>query len=399
MSNFEEFDIEEAFAKILAADEDGLLDEPEKPKPVTSLDRMERGFSEIVEFRREHGRNPDSDCYNISERRLGARLVGFLADSERANAVRHLDDEFHLLQPQQAPQSTEELFSGDFDLSLLDDDPESQDLFDTSELDKVEEEIGAVEIARRIKAKDFEQYKHLFQQTHEALRQGTMKLADFSGLASVNVGQFFVLNGILAFIAEVEDTEPVKQRNREVRKERTKIIFENGTESRMYRQSFAGRMAEEGGQHVVRNTPLTTDEICDEDIPSGFIYILRSKSTDPQITEIEDLYKIGFTRNSVEQRIANAEREPTYFMAPVEIVSVYRVYNIRASLVEKLVHQIFASVRVKASQVGHDGKHHDPKEWFVVPLERIDEAINKLLTGEIKNYIYDPDSQQFVKLD
>lgn len=81
---------------ILAGDVDGLLDAPQKPKKVTSSDRLERAFLEIVEFRREHERVPSSTTREIAERKLGARLDGILANDEKIEALKHLD-EFGLL--------------------------------------------------------------------------------------------------------------------------------------------------------------------------------------------------------------------------------------------------------------------------------------------------------------
>ena len=43
--------------------------------------------------------------------------------------------------------------------------------------------------------------------------------------------------------------------------------------------------------------------------------VLKSKSSDARIQAIADLYKIGYCTEPVEERIANAEQEPTYLMA------------------------------------------------------------------------------------
>lgn len=97
--------------------DDDLLTAPEKPQKLTSSDRLERAFLEIVEFRRAHDRVPSSSTREIAERKLGARLDGFLADDQRAAAVKHLD-EFGLLEAPEAPASIDELLEGD-DLGRL----------------------------------------------------------------------------------------------------------------------------------------------------------------------------------------------------------------------------------------------------------------------------------------
>lgn len=109
------------FQAVLDADVDGLLDAPEKPQKITSSRRLERAFLEIVEFYRTHGRVPSSSTRAIAERKLGARLDGFLASDERVSAVKHLD-EFGLLDAPEAPTSIDELLEGgDLDELLGDD--------------------------------------------------------------------------------------------------------------------------------------------------------------------------------------------------------------------------------------------------------------------------------------
>ncbi|MBD5074993.1 GIY-YIG nuclease family protein, partial [Xanthomonas citri pv. citri] len=75
----------------------------------------------------------------------------------------------------------------------------------------------------------------------------------------------------------------------------------------------------------------------EDDVSTGFIYVLKSLSTDPQISSIKNLYKIGFTTGSVENRIRNAENQSTYLYAPVEIVTTYQVFNMNASKFETAI--------------------------------------------------------------
>ncbi len=103
----------DTFQQLIDTDVDGLLDMPHKPTKVTSNDRLERAFLEIVEFRRTHGRLPSPSTREISERKLGARLDGILADDTKIKALTHLD-ELGLLTAPEAPGSIDE---------LLDDDP------------------------------------------------------------------------------------------------------------------------------------------------------------------------------------------------------------------------------------------------------------------------------------
>lgn len=366
---------------LLDADVDGLLDVPEKPKKVTASDRLERAFLEIVEFRRSQGRIPDSQTREIAERKLGARLDGILASEAKITALKPLD-EFGLLEVPEAPASLDDLLEGD-DLDLLGDE---SGLLDVSELPVRRQHSDTGDVARRRPADDFDQFEPLFKQKHAELREGTSRLLPYPGMAHIVPGAFFVLNGVMLFIAEVGETEYKTTTVRENKRERLRCIFENGTESSMYRQSLGIRLSDEDGQIVAQ---AETPEILTDDEVSGYIYVLRSLSEDPQISAIKDLHKIGFSRGAVEQRIKNAEKSPTYLMAPVEVAATYRAYNLRASALENLLHRVFAEVRLDITQIDRKGRDYDPSEWFVVPLPIIDQTIELITSGGIVNYVYD----------
>ena len=373
---------------ILDSDLDGLLDMPEKPAKVTSADRLERAFLEVVEFRRAHGRVPSSTTRMIAERKLGARLDGILASDKKIEALKELDD-FGLLETPEAPASIDDLLEGD-DFDLLGDE---SGLMDVSELPIRRQVYDGGDIARREKAQDFEQFEPLFRQKHAELREGTSKLLPYPGMSHIVPGAFFVLNGVMLFVAEVGETEYKKSTLRENKRERLRCVFENGTESSMYRQSLAIRLSDEDGQIVVQTE---VPEILTDDEVSGYIYVLRSLSDDPQIGGIKDLYKIGFTRDSVEKRIKNAMNSPTYLMAPVEVVASYRTYNLKASALENLLHRVFAEVRLDLIQSDRKGRDYDPSEWFVVPRDVIDQAIDLIISGGIVTFVYDAKAQRLV---
>lgn len=373
---------------ILDSDVDGLLDAPEKPAKVTSADRLERAFLEVVEFRRAHSRAPSSTTREIAERKLGARLDGILASDDKIAALKPLD-EFGLLDTPEAPGSLDELLGGD-DIDLLGDD---SGLLDVSDLPVRRQVHDGGEVSRREKAQDFEQFEPLFKQKHSELRVGASKLFPYPGLTHIVEGAFFVLNGVMLFVAEVGDAEYKKTTVRENRRQRLRCIFENGTESSMYRQSLGIRLSDEDGQVVV---PAEIPEIVSDDRVGGYIYVLRSLSDDPQIAGTKDLYKIGFTRDSVEKRIKNAEKSPTYLMAPVELVASYRTYNVKASALENLLHRVFAEVRLDVSQTDRKGRDYDPSEWFVVPRDVIDRAIDLIISGDIIGFIYDASARKLV---
>ncbi|WP_369804421.1 GIY-YIG nuclease family protein [Canibacter zhuwentaonis] len=110
----------------------------------------------------------------------------------------------------------------------------------------------------------------------------------------------------------------------------------------------------------------------------------------------KNLYKIGFSAGTVAQRIANAKHDPTFLMAPVEIIADYTVCNIRPAALERLIHRVFADARLDLTQTNYDRSQHNPSEWFTVPLSVIDQAIKMINSGDITDYIYDKNSQQLI---
>lgn len=389
MSEFDEPDAPLSLDDIL---DDDLLIAPEKTLKVTSADRLERAFLEIVEFYRTHDRLPSSSTRKIAERKLGARLDGFLASDERTAAVKHLD-EFGLLEAPEALASIDELLDGDDLDDLLGDD---SGILDVSDLPVLKRPESPDSVAQRVKSDDFDMYEPLFKAKHAELAEGSFKLMPFTGLDLIREGVFFVLNGVMCFVAEVGEDVDLVVGGKPKQKQRLKVVFENGTESAMYKQSLMTRMYEAQGQ-VLARTGHDVGEILDADVESGHIYVLQSLSSDPLVANMTDLHKIGFSTTSVEQRIKNAEKSPTYLMAPVKVVADYRLYNVKASWLEHLLHRVFAEVRLDLTQVDKKGRDYDPTEWFVVPRDTINKAVAMIMSGEITDYVYDAQLQKLVE--
>ena len=144
-------------------------------------------------------------------------------------------------------------------------------------------------------------------------------------------------------------------------------------------------LQEETDSHFFSNSDIATD-----DKITGYIYVLSSLSDDPAVKAEKNLYKIGFTTNDVEQRIANAENEPTYLMAPVKIVATYKVVNLNSQKFEDLVHLMLKPVQFQVTVFDDEGKEHQPHEWFIVPLPVVDVIIKKIMDGSIVGYVYNP---------
>jgi hypothetical protein len=136
--------------------------------------------------------------------------------------------------------------------------------------------------------------------------------------------------------------------------------------------------------------------VTDEDKEAGFIYILKSKSTKREIKEIQNLYKIGYSTVAVEERIKNASQEPTYLMADVHIVMTYKCFNMNPQKLEQLLHNFFGKACLNIDVFDKEGNRHTPREWFIAPLDVIEQAAHLIVSGEIINYRYDSENEEIV---
>lgn len=360
-----------------------------KPKPkrhtATSDDRLIDSFGEITLFVREYGRTPSADVDDMKEAVLGTRLNAIRTDKHKVEVLEDYD-ELGLLQLEKAPESLDDLFAKDDGLFG------SGDIFDMSRLPerRVVENHG--ENAKREPVKDFETtFKPRFVAMQKALQIGNYKLTPFHTIDQLAQGQYYVYEGMMCYVSALLEKE---RKAGGYSQQRMQVIFENGTQSNMYRRSLAQRLYE-GGTVVV---PVNYEESTDNDETVGRIYILESLSEDPKITTIANLYKIGVTTGSVASRVKNATTDPTYLMAPVSIIEDYRLTgDYSPQKVEDLIHQVFGHAKIDLQIIAPDGTPYTPQEWYSVPLAAINEAIDLIGTGEIVNYHYDSSMQRIVE--
>ena len=290
-------------------------------------------------------------------------------------------------------KSLEDIFNDD-DLGLLDDGKDG-DIFKIKHVPV--QRAATDEVAKRKRCKDFDQFEHLFKNVHRELREGKRKLLPFNDKGYQLVeGNYYVLNGLLAYLADINFTSEAKTVDgKRFRKDgRTRTIFENGTESTMLYRSLAkalykdGRIVSETNEQENSNFYTNFGGITEDDTSTGYIYILKSLSKDPRIQSLDHLYKIGFSTTKVEKRIANAKKEATYLMADVEIIAEYQVFNINPQKFEYYLHAFFGESCLDLLVADKDGKNHQPKEWFIAPLNVIQQAVELLVNGQILNYQY-----------
>ena len=218
--------------------------------------------------------------------------------------------------------------------------------------------------------------------------------------AEIEQGRFFIVGGQKAYVAEKGETTITDQGRTDAR---LRVIFDNGTESNMLMRSLQRALnKDDAGRRITEPTagPLFSDRTNEGDEASGTIYVLRSKSDHPVVAENRDLvHKIGVTNMSVEKRIAGAQLQPTFLMANVEIVATYELYNINRTKLENLIHRIFEPGRLEIEIKDRFGKPVTPREWFLVPLFIIEEAVDRIREGTISKFRYDPQSASLVMRD
>lgn len=383
-----------------------LADVTAPKKKMTSSDRLIAGFQRIVEFVEANGRRPQKDA-DREERSLYNQLKGILSDPAKKERCRPYDS-VGLLDdvsgqmvseplsayglPVQMPEQQLEAIFAD---PLLDDVGQAGgSLFDLPDYmkRKLEERREADYVAQRVKCEDFGSFEAGFKAVHAGLKSGKYRLIKFKE-AHVAPGRYFVEDGILVYIAGMDQIE----KNRHGRKNgRTRCIYENGMESGIYMQTLCKNLYRTG--YTVQDLSAVEEDylkkhfsVTSNDVESGLVYVLRSLSDDPEIKSIPNLYKIGFTTTPLEVRIANAKNEPTYLCADVKVVATWRVYNVKSSTFETLIHKLFNDVQL---QITVDGKK--PREWFVVPFHVIEQAVNYMING--KSIAYDKNIEQLVVL-
>lgn len=395
----------DSWLSFVSDDDDlGITKVKAKDKGPTADKHLVAKFQEINDFYRANERLPKHNMANISELMLFKRLESIRANAKQCHALVDFD-EFDLLplthEVAEVAEAKAQYKSEPNPIHTID------DIFDDDDfglLDEADDSIFNIKhvksgpraesdfVARRQSCKNFDKYKDLFPVVQGELNSGKRKIVEFDDKGEKLVeGEFYVLGGVLMYLESITFTSDEKTIDgKRFRKDgRTRCIFENGTESNMLYRSLAKSLYADG--KIV--TPVSdhfTDVklIRDHDQSAGFIYVLSSKSDDHRIKSIPNLFKIGYSTQSVSKRIANASKEPTFLMAPVRVVAEYECYNMNTQKFEDLIHTVFKDVCLNIEIADLKGKMCKPQEWFSVPIEQVNIAVQLIVTGQIVNYRY-----------
>lgn len=365
-------------------------------------ERIIAGFEDIVRFREDNGRVPQhGEGRDIFERLYAVRLDrlrkqadcrelladmdvhGLLDGAADADAIDNLDDSALLAE-----------------LGI-----EAETTNDITQLRNVRSNVdrkAAEEVASAKRCEDFATFKPLFDQVQAELDDGVRTTRPFvrdlgMSKADIKQGEFFIVGGQVAYVASMGD--PIEAPNGET-DARLRVVYSNGTESDLLLRSLQRALyKDEGGRRITEPTPgplfdnATSVEAEPDQLPTGTLYVLRSRSTHPTISAHRDLiHKIGITGGSVEARIASAADDATYLLAAVDVVATYKLYDVNRPRLEALIHRVLDPVRFDVEIPDRFGKPVRPREWFLVPLPVIDDIVDRIADGTLSGMTYDPSS-------
>jgi hypothetical protein len=359
-------------------------------------ERLIAGFEDILRFHTAHGRAP----LHGEERDIFERLYAVRLDRMRA-----LPAALTLLAPLDAPGL---LIGGVAPISTnaetLDDESLLEELgVDTPAVDEditvlrhvttYEERRAAEDIANRTRCEDFDKFKPIFEKVKAEMESGVRQTRRFRtrSMDEIQQGTFFIVGGQIAYVAEAGEEFTTQYERRD---SRLRVVYDNGTESHVLMRSLQRALHRDDVARLITEPsagPLFGDTLEDDDIESGTIYVLRSRSNHPFVVEHRELiHKIGVTGGKIETRIANAAHDATYLLSDVEIVATYKLAHVNRTKLEGLFHRIFAPAQIDLTIHDRFGNPVRPREWFLVPLHVIDDAVQRIRDGSITDMVYDP---------
>ena len=313
-----------------------------------------------------------------------------------------LDYDFYNLLDKEHTPSVTLTDTLDDPLGLLDLSDEDDSIYDLEHVEK-SNRLRPDFVAHRRICKEFYIFEPIFDSIKKDLKSGRRTFVQFNE-ADLNHKSFFVLNGVLLILESAKtsvQTYSFNSGSRERQDGRTRCIFDNGTESEMLFRSLGKALLKNGftisDVDESKSIPQDGSNINSSDVSNGFIYVLKSESSDPAVRQFKGLYKIGYCTTSINERIADAKNDPTYLMADVKLMISVKCFNLNVPNLEDAIHKFFSDVNIEFKIKGNDGVIHYPKEWFAVPLDIIQEAIGLITEGKSNAYYYDKELKQIIK--
>lgn len=386
-------------------------------------------------FYEEHQRLPSAVGADLKEKTLYRSLMALKSDTAHLDALkthdqyglledaasssmRPLDEPDPEIQPEPAPDfgligqeaiAAEEappaFTSLDDILSFADGDDIFADLGDLSVVQDVPADESKGKgvpysdelMGSRFACEDFWRFQPHFDRIKKALKDGTATFNPLQTEQNLFVGDIFLLNGIVCFIAE----KMVEERKSDRKNYRLRLIFENGLESNMLMRSLARAIyKDQNGRQILLNDDNVLGQMFSQNLdvlPSGYIYIAQMEQPKPELTQFKNLYKIGFTRNSVTTRLDGCEDDIAFLESKVRVVASIECKNMDPHVFERMIHTFFAAQRLNMMLKAKDGKMYKPQEWFNVDLETILEVAERIIDKSIIHFRMDNTTGKMVQ--
>lgn len=368
---------------------DPLFSELSKLKKATQKEKVSLNpeierFNEIIGWMDENGGKEPEYSNDVFERKFYVRLNKYRENKKYLKILEEYD-KYDILSKETTRKKVKS-----FNLNLK--EALEQGIFTDKQFEKYSELTDTSRYKNviknrdkyytRKKAENFGKYDRMFRVVKEEISNGTRKIMKVDSERNINSQKFYYDNGILVYVKSISeyfiDKNGYKNAN-------LHLIYDNGTENNgILLRSFAsnlfdkkrnGRMVSEIISDVMGETSI---EERSNDNLTGYIYVLKSLSNNPEISEIKNLYKIGLARKDVEKRISNASNEATYLFAPVKIIYKVKVFNFNASKFEEVLHRKLEQNRLLIDIPTINGRIINPKEWYVIDIDEIIETINEI---------------------
>lgn len=377
-------------------------------------ERIIAGFEEISRFVTEQGRLPQhgEEC-DIFERLYAVRLDRLRESAECRALLEPLDSQGLLNAENDASFTLEsDLEPDQIDAALLAelgvDVTSENEITQLTHVRSRQEIKAADEVAQRFPCEDFAEFKPIFAEVQRQLKTGERQTVKYQDYATINQGDLFILDGHKVWVAEIGE---MFISDYGLKNYRLRVIYDNGTESNPLFRSFQRALNKDKTSRRITKLDLgplfslqaeaevTAEVESENNLATGYIYVLRSQSKEPFIAQNRSvIHKIGVTGGDVKKRIANAKTDPTYLLADVEIVATFKLENINRKKLEALLQKFFASARLDLELRDRFDTPVKPREWFLVPLEAIEEAINKIQDGTIDQFRYDRETASLTRV-
>ena len=365
-------------------DLDDLIEPVEERKKRVSVNYDVKSLQEIEEWVRKNNRMPQDSRNDLKERSMYHKLLGLkrkgnelkeydslgLLVEEESTAYDKLKDEIKKDVNGRGFNSLDDVLNDD---SVLFED---LDDVDSTKVTR-KQRNGSGANVKRNQVDDFSEYKKMFKQVQRELASGLRKFIPFKNY-NIVLHHYYLLKNQLIYIESFGEDVQKYDRNRKYDDRRVHVVYENGTENNVWYHGLGASLYGRG--KAISDIETGEVNLTGDDYRTGYIYVLKSLSEDPQIANIKSLYKIGFTKNSVRQRIANAENESTYLYAPVKVVEQFQVINLDPGKLETTIHHVLEDYKLDVSIKAPNGKVITPREWFVIDLPKVEEIVNAIVT-------------------